>query len=111
MSDNGNGATGPTEWRQISGWVKMNDGAVHHVVTTTADRMGYSTMARRKDWRVMGQDDFDIELWQTFLFYHAMYRTGRYDGSFEQFWNDTAAVQPDDVGVSVDPTQPIASSG
>ena len=97
----------PTEWRQIVGWAKMHDGKIHRVKTTTADRIGYSTAARKNGWPTMGSTSMDVELWQTYMIYHALYRTGVYEGSFEQFVNvDNEVVQPDENGEAVNPTVP-----
>lgn len=98
---------GPSEWRQISGWVRMVDGTVHRVTTTTADRIGYGNAARKNDWPTMGSQKMDVELWQTFLLYHALYRTGVYREPFEQFVNhDSEVVQVDEAGAAVNPTVP-----
>lgn len=100
-------AQGPAEWRQIAGWVRMTDGTVHRAVTTTADRIGYSTAARKNNWPTMGSASMDVELWQTYLLYHALYRTGVYRESWEQFvGKDSEVVQVDEQGVTVDPTRP-----
>lgn len=107
MADNG---SGPTEWRQITGWVLMTDGTAHHVKTTVADRIGYGHAARRNGWPALGKD-VDVELWQAFLFYHALFRTGRYDGPWEQFVAECEVTQPDEEGEPVNPTPPIPSSG
>lgn len=98
---------GPSEWRQICGWVRMVDGTVHRVTTTTADRIGYGHAARKNDWPTMGSKNMDVELWQTFLLYHALFRTGVYSGPFEQFANqDSEVVQVDEAGAAVNPTGP-----
>ena len=97
----------PTTWRQIVGWAKMTDGSVHRVTTTTADRIGYGHAARKNDWPTLGSKGMDIELWQTYLIYHALYRTGVYRDSWEQFVNvDAEVVQPDEEGEEVNPTVP-----
>lgn len=97
----------PATWRQIVGWAKMADGSVHRVTTTTADRIGYGHAARKNDWPTLGSKGMDIELWQTYLIYHALYRTGVYRDSWEQFVNvDAEVVQPDEEGEEVNPTVP-----
>ncbi len=97
----------PTEWRQIAGWARMADGAVHRVVTTTADRIGYGHAARKNGWPTMGSTGMDVELWQTYMIYHALFRTGVYRESFEQFCNhDNEVVQVDEQGATVNPTVP-----
>lgn len=97
----------PTEWRQISGWCRMVDGTVHRVTTRTADRIGYGTAARKNGWPTIGSKNMDVELWQTYMLYHALFRTGVYAESFEQFVNvDSDVVQVDEVGEVVDPTGP-----
>lgn len=110
MSDND--LQQPTKWRQISGWIKFTNGQAVHVVTTTADRIGYSYAAQRNSWPTLGSQSMDFELWQTFLLYHAAVRLGHYSGSWEQFVNtDCEVVQPDEQGDEVDPTQPTQPSG
>lgn len=97
----------PAEWRQITGWARMVDGTVHRVVTTTADRIGYGTAARKNGWPTMGNQNMDVELWQTYMIYHAMFRTGVYRESFETFVNqDNEVVQVDEQGQTVSPTVP-----
>ena len=111
MSDNTT-QDAPTQWRQISGWIKFANGETAHVTTTTADRIGYSYAAQRNKWPTLGSQNMDYELWQTFLMYHAAHRTGVYSGSWEQFVNtDCEVVQPDEQGDPVDPTQQSQPNG
>lgn len=49
-------------------------------------------------------------LWQTFILFHHLTRTGVYEGSFDEFKEQCIGLElVDDEGVPVDPTQPEAT--
>ncbi|AKI28623.1 hypothetical protein GMA5_11 [Gordonia phage GMA5] len=81
--------------------VLMNDGTEHtDVVITVKDRKVAADVGRRHKW---GTAQDDPETYSMFWAYSALHRTGRFQGSFDEFIDAAEVITAAEVG-EVDPT-------
>ena len=82
--------------------VTMSDGTRHEATAVIADQVLYSTTRHKHKWPTMTEDPL---LFQNFLAYAALKRTGLFDGSWLEFGASAAMVELDEDGDDTeDPT-------
>lgn len=82
---------------------EMNDGRVLEATTSLKDYVLYETTAKRQKppWGAVGENP---SLWESFVSWAALRRSGQYPGSFDAFQNDADIVDAS-AEEPVDPTQ------
>ena len=89
---------------------RMVDGTTHvDVPIIGADRLKYSRTAHKHGWPAFGANG-DVDLWQHFVTWSALARTGAYTGTWDAFGNDVAlVVVRTEEDETVDPTRTAAT--
>ena len=83
--------------------VELKDGRTLKADSSSADYLRYEQVAKRHKWGSMTENP---AIWEIFIGWAAVVRTGQYDGSWEQFanLNDPDAVNVDGELFDADPT-------
>lgn len=83
--------------------VELRDGTILKADSTSADYMRYEQTAKRHKWGSMQENP---AIWEIFVGWCALVRTGQYSGSWESFANpnDPDAVNVDGEMFDADPT-------
>jgi hypothetical protein len=89
--------------------VELKDGTVLRADSTSADYLRYEQVAKRHKWGSMTDNP---AVWEIFIGWAAVVRTGQYSGTWEQFANvnDPDAVNVDGELFDADPI-PLGHGG
>jgi len=88
---------------------EMNDGTVLETRTALKDYVLFETTSKRQKppWGSISENP---SLWEAFVSWAALRRTGQYQGGFESFQNDVDLVDATPQA-EVDPTNEVAGDG